>query len=461
MSLNSPPDLTISFYLLKNCKLWVWDFDDTLIDSTTYIKRNMEPSNIRMRTDVELNIEVPQWRYFKRLVEFLVSHGRYVGIASFGTYEIIKAYMDRIMGFNQKYFSKNNIVAPCYEERMDRAFSLPPSKNEYIYRLMKSYKVEDFKRVVLFDDMASNISEATGIGVVAIQIATPRNGDSENLYFGPWIMDDFDSKIENDCGKEIYLNRTFTGVSNKNNGDTTDSDKIPYSGIAFDKIDFGMGVQEKFHPMAFGTGIGSRKVNSMPEYRWNSMKVADPPLWQNGNWGDSASTLGGVSPSFWDDHHSVGNYTSDDGKTLYQNIKPYNMNLEGAGNQTIGIAVEGFMNNNDLGNNNVVNNINNNNNNINIRKRKNNNSNNRNSSNKGARGAEALVKGARGTEALVKGARGAEALVKGARGAEALVKGASIEATECGTCGKLDWNWIILVLMVIIAMMALIVFNVS
>ena len=411
MSLNAPPDLPISFYLLKNCKLWVWDFDDTLIDSTTYIKRDMTPSKIRIRTDAELNIEVPQWRYFKRLVEFLVSHGRYVGIASFGTYEIIQAYMDRIMGFNQKYFSKNNIIAPRYEERGDRTFCLPPHKNEYIYQLMKIYKVEDFKRVVLFDDMASNISEATGIGVVAIQIATPRNGDSEHLYFGPWIMDDFDSKIETDCGKEIYLNRTFTGVSNKNNEDTTDSDKIPYSGTAFDKMDFGMGVQEKFYPMAFGTGIGSRKVNTMPEYKWNAMNVADPPQWQNGNWGDSSSsTLGGVSPSFWDGHHSVGNYTSNDGKTLYQNIKPYNGNMEGVGNQSIGVSVEGFTNNNNNGAR-----VQNNNNNLNIRKRKN------NSNNKGARGAEALV---------------------------------------CDSCGKLDWNWIILVLMVIISMMALIVFNV-
>ena len=413
MSLNSPPDLTISFYLLKNCKLWVWDFDDTLIDSTTYIKRNMEPSKIRIRTDAELDIEVPKWRYFKRLVEFLVSHGRYVGIASFGTYEIIQAYMDRIMGFNQKYFNRNNIIAPCYEERENRAFSLPPHKNEYIYKLMKAYKVEDFKRVVLFDDMASNISEATGIGVIGIQIATPRNGDSENLYFGPWLMDDFDRKIETDCGKEIYLNRTFTGVSNKNNGDTTDSDRIPFFGPAFDKMDFGLGVQEKFHPMAFGTGIGSRKVNTMPEYKWNTTKVADPPLWQNGNWGDSAtdSTLGGVSPSFWDGHHSVGNYTSDDGKTLFQTIQPYNGNLEGAGNQSIGVVVEGFDNN-----------INN------IKKRKNNN--NKNSNNKGAK--------APSDGAFARKSR----------------------EEKCDSCGKLDWNWIILVLMVIISMMALIVFNV-
>ena len=428
MSLNSPPDLPISFYLLKNCKLWVWDFDDTLIDSTTYIKRNMDPSKIRVRTDAELDIEVPQWRYFNRLVEFLVAHGRYVGIASFGTYEIIKAYMDRIMGFNQKYFNRNNIVAPCFKDREDRAFSIPPHKNEYIYALMKTYKVEDFKRVVLFDDMASNISEATGIGIIGIQIATPRNGDSENLYFGPWIMDDFDRKIENDCGKEIYLNKTFTGVSNKNNGDTTDKDKIPFFGPAFDKMDFGMGVQEKFRPMAFGTGIGSRKVNTTPEYKWNSMNVANPPLWQNGNWGDSAvsastdSTLGGISPGFWDDHQSIGNYTADDGKTIYQNIKPYNMNLEAPSNNSIGIAVEGFVNNNNNSfleksrakKQDLINTArkNNNNNNLNIRKRKNNSNNN-----------------------------------------------GSLEE-KCDSCGKLDWNWIILVLMVIIAMMALIVFNV-
>ena len=495
MSLNSPPDLPISFYLLKNCKLWVWDFDDTLIDSTTYIKRDMSPSKIRIRTDAELDIEVPQWRYFKRLVEFLVMHGRYVGIASFGTYEIIQAYLDRIMGFNQKYFNKNNIIAPTYSERGDRAFTLPPHKNEYIYKLMQMYKVQDFKRVVLFDDMASNISEATAIGIVAIQIATPRNGDDRNLYFGAWLMDDFDSKIADDCGKEIYLNRTFTGVSNKNNEDTTDAGRIPYSGTAFDKMDFGTGVQEKFHPMAFGTGIGSRRVNTKPEYRWNNMNVEDPPLWQNGNWGDS-STLGGVSPSFWDSHQSVGNYTADDGKTLFQTIQPYNLNLAGASNNIVGISVEGFIagfeksraqNNAGFEKSRAQNNA---------------------GFNKGARGAEALAAGFEKSRAqnndagFNKGARGAEALVagfeksraqnnagfnKGARGAEALAagfeksraqnknnnkrknnsnnrnsnnKGASAEATECGTCGKLDWNWIILVLMVIIAMMALIVFNV-
>jgi hypothetical protein len=84
--------------------------------------------------------------------------------------------------------------------------------------------------------------------------------------------------------------------------------------------------------------------------------------------------------------------------------------MEGAGNQNIGIAVEGFQNNSNAGF--EKSRAQNNNNNLNIRKRKNNNNN----------------------------------------------KGALED--KCESCGKLDWNWIILVLMVIIAMMALIVFNV-
>ena len=78
-SLNVSPDLPVSFYLLKQCKLWIWDFDDTLIDASVYLKKDMNPEAILKRCDAELDEDVPQWRYFRRLTEFLVMHGRYVG----------------------------------------------------------------------------------------------------------------------------------------------------------------------------------------------------------------------------------------------------------------------------------------------------------------------------------------------------------------------------------------------
>jgi len=353
-----PKDLPISYYLLNKCKLWVWDFDDTIIDTTTYLKKSMKPNDIRKRTQAELDIEVPQWRYFKRLVDYLTTHGKYVAIASFGTYEIIQAYMDRIMGFNQRYFSKKNIIAPCVAERESLTFSTPPNKNEYIYLLMQVYRVQDFKRVVLFDDLCSNVADAISIGIIAVQISAPRNGDiGSEMYFGPWVMTKFDKTIEADAGKELYLNRTFTGVSNRD----TDKDKIPYKGKAFDKIDFGTGVQNTFAPIAFGSSIGSRKTTTRPDVRWNKRnsggKIA--PTWANGIWTSSIqqgydsgekdrhgkwdsdgddecvgmggttlekgmrdgtsdsnpifnSTLGGTTGSFWDKYHNVNNAGNTD-----------------------------------------------------------------------------------------------------------------------------------------------------
>ena len=141
-NMNSNDSLVISFYLLRKCKLWVWDFDDTLIDTKYYYKSNMDPNAIRARTDIELSNEIPQWKYFKRLVEYLVQNGNYVAIASFGTYEIIKAYMDRIMGFNQQFFTNKNLIAPNSKDRSSRCFQIPPNKNEYIYKIMKHYKID-------------------------------------------------------------------------------------------------------------------------------------------------------------------------------------------------------------------------------------------------------------------------------------------------------------------------------
>ena len=410
MSLHSPqsPDLTVSFYLLKNCKLWVWDFDDTIIDSTTYIKCKMEPNAIRNRTDFELDDEVPQWKYFKRLIEFLVMHGKYIGIASFGTYEIIKAYMDRILGFNQKFFNKKNIIAPCRVDRDLRTFTVPPNKNEYIYKLMQAYRVQDFKRVVLFDDLASNIADGIGVGIIAIQIPTPRNGDIDisKMFFGPWIMDSFDRKIENDCGKELYLNRTFTGVSNKD----TPNNRLHYLGTSYDKIDFGTGIDTDSHPYvstAFGSGIGDRKISKKPEYRWNKMNVTTPPLWKNENWltkeqtQDKSNTcleswneygLGGFTPSFWDTHQSLSGSSSKSNSSSNSIRNKHPSNPSNPNNPSNPSLYEGFED--------YTTNIN------------------TNTSNSGDVNA------------------------------------------SCNTCGKLSWSWITLSLIVVIAMMAVIVFNV-
>jgi len=407
-SLNVPLDLPISFYLLKQCKLWVWDFDDTLIDTMTYLKKDMSPDAILNRCDSALDQEIPQWRYFRRLVEFLVMHGRYVGIASFGTYEIIQAYMKRIMGYNQQFFTNKNIIAPKMKDRDVYRFNIPPNKNEYIYTLMQVYRVQDFKRVVLFDDKPSNVSDAIAIGIVGVQIATPANGDNPNggkMYFGSWIMDDFDKKIKTTCGDEIYLNKTFTGMTSKenyigyaydnnnqnsgkrlgkasrkadnDNNDNNDNDimqnEINYgTGIRANenyiqnKYDFNLGINDSniYKPVAFGTGIGDRNVLTNPQFRWNGYKnnINKVPKWHNGNyvnipglvktegyWNDENS-LGGTSMSFWDDNQKVMNKNSSVKK---KHIIQQNIDLNDSEDNTL----EGFIS--DVDNVDNVNNVNN------------------------------------------------------------------------------------------------------
>lgn len=343
-TLNFPTDLPISHILFKQCKLWVWDFDDTLLDTATYYSSNMNPSTILERTDAQLDIEVPQWRYFRRLVEFLVGNGRYVCIASFGTYEIIQAYMKRIMGFNQQFFTKKNIIAPELKQRDVFRYNQPPNKNEYIYQLMRIYRVQDFKRVVLFDDNATNIADAIGIGIVGVQVPSRNGGDKPQggeMMFGPWLMSKFDADLVSKCGDEIYRNRTYTGLVSKEN----------YTGTAYDNkdIDFGTGVRSRdgyfMEPYdlksgalksgdmtlgvddsnvyngkkpAFGTGIGDRKINARPQFAWNGYRMPRKitPQWWNGNYMNvpgvvestgywNADTLGGASPSYWDKMQSV------------------------------------------------------------------------------------------------------------------------------------------------------------
>ena len=340
LNLKIQSDIPVSSYLFKQCKLWVWDFDDTIIDTATYLKKDMTPEAILKRSDTELDIEIPQWRYFQKLTEFLVMNGRYVGIASFGTLEIIQAYMHRIMGYNQHFFTKKNIIAPCMKARDAYRFTLPANKNEYIYTLMRIYRVQDFKRVVLFDDKPSNIADAIAIGVIGVQIATIANGDNPNsnkLLFGPWVMSAFDNKIKTTCGEEIYQNKTFTGIAAKENYTATAYNNAPDTDINFGsgiraknnyfQEPYALGVSDNHlynkltsggsssssssslssrpRNMAFGTGIGNRKILMKPEFRWNSYKnaVKNIPKWKNGNYVNVPNLVN--TEGYWDENENV------------------------------------------------------------------------------------------------------------------------------------------------------------
>ena len=215
---NLPPkDLVLSRHLLKHCNLWIWDFDDTIIDTTTYYKKSMEFDDIRKRSIDELDKEIPNWKYFKRIITYLVTNGYKVGIASFGVYEIIRAYMDLIFGFNQQYFTRSNIMASCKEKRMRREYVLPRNKNTYIRSLMDLYRIQSFDSVVLFDDNPSNIADAASVGMMSIQVA----GRNENelgsyvSFFNEDLMKNIDYKAGITCGGDLYMRSKFSNLGDR------------------------------------------------------------------------------------------------------------------------------------------------------------------------------------------------------------------------------------------------------
>jgi hypothetical protein len=201
--------IVISPYLDKYVKLWIWDWDDTLIDLDAYNRHYMDKNTISNLTDAELENDVPNYKYFRYLIEYLLKNGRRVGIASFGTYSIIRAYMDRIFGFGQRYFNEINIHAVCKDIGSCEIRNNPINKNSYIQRLMRFYKIDNVKEVVFFDDMPSNIADASRLGVIPIQIESlniPKNYNlrnnleaKRNILFGPHVMINLESKIRNMC----------------------------------------------------------------------------------------------------------------------------------------------------------------------------------------------------------------------------------------------------------------------
>lgn len=202
----------IGRYLDANIKLWVWDFDDTLINSRAYYWHAMDSAYILSLPDSQLTRDVPYWRYWRRLVLYLVQSGRYVGIASFGYYPIIKAYMDRIFGPSQRIFNATNIHSVSYGCNGSRNWgNMPINKNAYIQRLMLHYKTPSPQQVILFDDRASNIADALRMGVVAIQIGYRLGRDGKRLdcqdLFGPHTMISVSHQLRNGQCVELLRNK--------------------------------------------------------------------------------------------------------------------------------------------------------------------------------------------------------------------------------------------------------------
>ena len=241
-SILNNDNIFISQYLLDKFKLWIWDFDDTLIDTTTYYKLSMEPEDIRKRTDQQLTIDFPNWKYFRDLVIFLISRGIRVGIASFGTYRIIRAYIDRIFGLNQKIFTKHNLKALCRDKTTGKPLRLYPNKNDFMDSIMEHFRIYEPIKVILFDDNITNIAGALSVGVVGAKIQGKTNNNinqytknTDNVYFGANVINQLEETlkridkgeaIKKGCPPNNLKNERFSSIGSRVVGVINEKNRI-------------------------------------------------------------------------------------------------------------------------------------------------------------------------------------------------------------------------------------------
>ncbi len=153
---------------IKQYDLFAFDFDLTILKIHAY-------ANDIKATDVE----AMSWKkimdhfadpiFFRDLVNYLISQKKKVAIVSFGTFNVIKAYLDRLFD-NPNIFGLNNIITPLDgNNRYTRSLKPDSDKNQLLIDLVKKLNL-NFNRVIFFDDDEKNITHSKELGLTAVKI---------------------------------------------------------------------------------------------------------------------------------------------------------------------------------------------------------------------------------------------------------------------------------------------------
>lgn len=146
--------------------LYVFDFDQTILAIHSFGSRIRE-HDVATR---DLDADVADAEFFKMFIDSVLKEGVPVAIASFGEYQVIQNYMDRI---TPGVFTRPNICTPSCVGCRDGS-SVPQGKVPMLEVLVESLITkgapvtdEMRTRTVLFDDDDSNIRRAAAAGYIA------------------------------------------------------------------------------------------------------------------------------------------------------------------------------------------------------------------------------------------------------------------------------------------------------
>jgi FMN phosphatase YigB (HAD superfamily) len=159
--------------------LYAFDFDQTILKIHAYAM-DIKATQVEAMSWKKLMDHFADPIFFRDLINYLISKKKKVAIVSFGTYNVIKAYLDRLFD-NPNIFTQNNILTPLEgNQRYNRTLKPDSDKNQLLIDLSRKDDIE-YNRILFFDDDIKNIERAKEMGVEAIHIIKP-NGFNKDLW---------------------------------------------------------------------------------------------------------------------------------------------------------------------------------------------------------------------------------------------------------------------------------------
>lgn len=162
-------------------KLIVWDFDLTLLSIHSW-GAGIRAEDVASRT---LSDDVADIDFFRHFVDRAQEQGIAVAIASFGQYEVIQAYMDRIIG--RGVFNRENISTPSHFGTNDGCImrgGKVPMLRALACRMLEACPT-DLKvlasDIIFFDDSWDNVRGAIEHGFIH-SVHVDRRGFCEHLW---------------------------------------------------------------------------------------------------------------------------------------------------------------------------------------------------------------------------------------------------------------------------------------
>ncbi len=146
--------------------LYIWDFDLTILKIHSFANEIKE-DDVKSLSWKKLMSHFADPIFFRDLVNYLIGHKKKVAIISFGYYNVIKAYLDRLFD-NDKIFDKHNIITPLDE--CQRHTSINSDKNQYIINIARDHNIP-YPKILFFDDTYLNVNNARELGISTVKIS--------------------------------------------------------------------------------------------------------------------------------------------------------------------------------------------------------------------------------------------------------------------------------------------------